>query len=72
MAGYGENRRFLRLDIFPPQGGGRSPRRVDPQVGRNTERPLGVVIVVVVVVAVLVVVAAAVCLTLFSYVLFGT
>ena len=37
---------------FPPQGGGRSPRRVDPQVGSKTERPLEVVIVVVVVVVV--------------------
>ena len=32
---------------FPPQGGGRSPRRVDPLVGSKTERPLEVVIVVV-------------------------
>ena len=37
---------------FPPQGGGRSRRRVDPLVGSKTERPLEVVIVVVVVVAV--------------------
>ena len=37
---------------FPPQGGGRSPRRVDPLVGSKTERPLEIVIVVVVVVVV--------------------
>ena len=34
---------------FPPQGGGRSPRRVNPFVGRKTERPLCKVVVVVVV-----------------------
>ena len=31
----------------PPQGGGRSPRRVDPVVGTQTERPLGEIVVVV-------------------------
>ena len=33
----------------PPQGGGRSRRRVDPFVGGETERPLGKMVVVVVV-----------------------
>ena len=35
---------------FPPQGGGRSPRRVDLLVGSKAGRPLGEMIVVVVVV----------------------
>ena len=42
--------------MFPPQGGGRSPRRVDPVVGRKAERPLGKVVVVVVIIVVVVVV----------------
>ena len=33
---------------FPPQGGGSSPRQVDPMGGRKTERPLGKMVVVVV------------------------
>ena len=36
-------------DEFPPQGGGRSPRRVDPMVGRKTGWPLDKMIVAVVV-----------------------
>ena len=46
---------------FPPQGGGRSPRRVDPMVGRKTEWPLGKMIVVVVAAAAAVVVLTAAC-----------
>ena len=42
---------------FPPQGGGRSPRRVDPLVGSKAGRPLGEMIVVVVGVNVVVFVA---------------
>ena len=33
---------------FPPQGGGSSPRQVDPMDGRKTERPLDKMIVVIV------------------------
>ena len=45
---------------FPPQGGGRSRRRVDPLVGSKTERPLEVVIVLAVVGVVVAVVAVVV------------
>ena len=45
---------------FPPQGGGRSPRRVDPLVGRTAERPLGKIVVVVVVDVVVVLVVVVV------------
>ena len=31
---------------FPPQGGGSSPRQVDPMDGRKTERPLDKMVVV--------------------------
>ena len=50
---------------FPPQGGGRSPRRVDLLVGSKTERPLEVMIVVVVVVVVVVVAVVVVVVLLF-------
>ena len=39
-------------DEFPSEGGRRSPRRVDPMVGRKAGWPLGKMIVVVVAVVV--------------------
>ena len=44
-----EEQEALYIVNSPPQGGGRSPRRVDPLVGRTAERPLGKMVVVVVV-----------------------